>query len=63
MDEIEKEMRLMSFDEGKTKVKKEKFIKEIRGGLGEYIKKTGNKIKKIKKSRFQRFIDRLMEIF
>ncbi len=63
MNEIEKEKRLMGLDEKKTHLKKEKFIKEIRAGLGEHIKKSGNKIKKIKKSRFQRFIDRLMKIF
>ena len=48
MDEFEKEKRLMKLDRETTKRKKEQFIKEIRGGLGEHIKRSDNKIKKIK---------------
>ena len=63
MDEFEKERRLIEFDKEKTQLKKEQFIKEIRGGLGDHIKQHGNKINRIKKSKFKRFIDRLMKIF
>ena len=49
MKEIEKEKRLIDLDIEKTKLKKEQFIKEIRSGLGDHIKKTGNKITKIKR--------------
>jgi hypothetical protein len=63
MDEIEKEKRLMDLDREKTELKKEQFIKQIRSGLGEHIKKTGGHVKKIKKSPFKRFLNKLMEIF
>ena len=63
MDEFEKEVRSIELEKEKTQLKKEQFIKEIRAGLGERIKKNGNKITKIKKSRFQRFIDKIMDIF
>lgn len=63
MDEIEKEKRLMNLDREKTELKKEQFIQQIRGGLGEHIKKTGSQVKKIKKSPFKRFLNKLMEIF
>ena len=63
MDEFEKERRLINFDTEKTQHKKEQFIKQIRGGLGNHIKKSGNKVKKIKKSLLRRFLDKLMEIF
>ena len=48
MDEIEKERRLIDLDKKRTQLKKEQFIKEIKGGLGEHIKKSDNKIKKVK---------------
>ncbi len=63
MDEFEKEKRLMNLDREKTKLKKEQFIKEIRGGLGEHIKRSDNKIKKIKKSCWKRFLDKLIKMF
>jgi len=63
MDQFEKERRLMFLDKEKTQLKKEQFIKEIRSGLGEHIKKSGNKIKKIKKSSWRRFLDRLIKMF
>ena len=63
MDEIEKEIRLMDLEREKTELKKEQFIKQIKSGLGDHIKKTGGKVKKIKKSSFKRFLIRLMEIF
>tara|TARA_R110000824_G_scaffold321432_1_gene508264 strand:- start:152 stop:343 length:192 start_codon:yes stop_codon:yes gene_type:complete len=63
MDELDKELRLIKADKEKTKFKKNQFIKEIRDGLGDHIKKSGNKIKKIKKPLFQRFVDKLMKMF
>tara|TARA_Y100000310_G_C20625362_1_gene785560 strand:+ start:945 stop:1145 length:201 start_codon:yes stop_codon:yes gene_type:complete len=66
MKEIEKEKRLIDLDIEKTKLKKEQFIKEIRSGLGDHIKKTGNKITKIKreeKSWLRKVIDKIMEVF
>jgi hypothetical protein len=63
MDEAQKELRLIKLDKEKTELKKKQFIKEIRGGLGEHIKKSGNKITKIKKSKIRRFWDKLVEIF
>ena len=44
MDEIEREEKLIQFDREKTELKKEQFIREIRNGLGEHIKKNGNSI-------------------
>tara|TARA_R110000824_G_scaffold178720_2_gene358546 strand:+ start:2999 stop:3199 length:201 start_codon:yes stop_codon:yes gene_type:complete len=66
MDELKKEKRLIELDKEKTKFKKEQFIKKIRGGLGDHIKKSGNKIKrikKVKKSCLRRVIDKIMEMF
>lgn len=63
MDEFEKEKRLIELDKEKTELKKEQFIKQIRGGLGDHIRKTGGQVKKVKKSPFKRFLIKLMEIF
>jgi|TARA_R110000751_G_scaffold32719_1_gene81965 hypothetical protein len=63
MDEFERESRMMDLEREKTELKKEQFIKQIRSGLGDHIKKTGGKVKKVKKSAFRRFLIRLMEIF
>ena len=63
MDEFEKEKRLMDLDRERTELKKKQFIKEIRGGLGEHIKRSGNKIKKIKKPLFKRWLDKIMKVF
>jgi hypothetical protein len=63
MDEIKREENLMAFDREKTELKKEQFIKQIRNGLGEHIKKNGNKIKKIKRTRKERFWSFLKKIF
>jgi hypothetical protein len=63
MNELEKEKRLIDRDKKMTQLKKKQFIREIRGGLGDHIKKNGNKIKKLKKSPFRRFIDKIMEMF
>ena len=63
MDSIKKEKQLMKFDEEKTELKKEQYIKKIKEGLGEHIKNHGNKINNIRKSPWKRFMDKLMEIF
>lgn len=63
MDEFEKIDRDIISEKEKTQLKKEKFIKDIKNGLGEQIKFNGNKVKVIKKSKFKRFLERLMDIF
>ena len=63
MDPFKKEKQLMKFDEEKTELKKEQYIKKIKEGLGEHIKNHGNKINNIRKSPWKRFMDKLMEIF
>jgi hypothetical protein len=63
MDEIDREENLIKFEKEKTELKKERFIKQIRGGLGDYIKNNGNKIVFKKKSPLKRFLHKLMEIF
>lgn len=63
MDEFEKIDRDIISEKEKTKLKKEKFIRDIKNGLGEQIKFNGNKVKIVKKSKFRRFLDRLMDIF
>ena len=63
MDEIEREEKLIQFDREKTELKKEQFIREIRNGLGEHIKKNGNKITKIKRSKWKLFWAKIKQIF
>jgi hypothetical protein len=63
MDEFEKIDRDINAEKEKTQLKKEKFIKDIKNGLGEQIKFNGNKVRVIKKSKFRRFLERLMDIF
>lgn len=63
MDEIEREKFEIEFDKEKTQLKKEQFIKEIRSGLGEHIKKTGNKVKRIEKTRWQKFWFKFKKMF
>ena len=63
MDQFKKEEQLIKFDKEKTELKKEQFIKKIKGGLGEHIKNHGNKINIIRKSPWRRVMDKLMEIF
>jgi predicted site-specific integrase-resolvase len=63
MDDFEKIDRDIEYEKQKTQLKKEKFIKDIKSGLGNHIKNNGGRIKKIKKSKFKRFFERLMEIF
>ena len=63
MDEIEKERFKIEFDKEKTQLKKEQFIKQIRSGLGEHIKKNGNTIKKIEKTKWEKFWLKVRKIF
>ena len=63
MDELKREENLIRFDKEKTELKKEQFINEIRNGLGEHIKKNGNKITKIKKSRWSRMMSKIKQMF
>ena len=63
MDESKREENLIKFDKEKTVLKKEQFINEIRNGLGEHIKKNGNKITKIKKSRWGGMISKIKQMF
>ena len=63
MDEFEKINRDLESEKQKTQIKKEKFIKEIKSGLGTHIKKNGGRVNKIKKSKFKRFWDRLINMF
>ncbi len=63
MDELKREENLIRFDKEKTELKKEQFINEIRNGLGEHIKKNGNKITKIKRSKWSRFISKIKQMF
>jgi hypothetical protein len=55
MDEIEREQFGIEMDREKTQLKKEQFIKDIKNGLGNHIKNNGNKVKKIKRSRWTTF--------
>jgi len=63
MDEIQREENLMRADIEKTALKKKQFIREIKSGLGERIKENGNKVIKIKRSRWRRIINYLKNIF
>ncbi len=63
MDEIKREENLMALEREKTQLKKEQFINEIRNGLGEHIKKNGNKITSIKKSRWKKILSIFCKIF
>jgi hypothetical protein len=63
MEEYKKEENLIAFDKEKTKLKKEQFIEEIRNGLGEHIKKNGNKVTKIKVSWWVRLKRKMKNIF
>jgi len=63
MDEIKREENLMALEREKTQLKKEQFINEIRNGLGEHIKKNGNKITSIKKSRWKKILSIFSKIF
>ena len=52
MDEFQKVDRNIDSEKQKTQLKKEKFIKDIKSGLGNHIKYNGGKVNKVKKSKF-----------
>jgi len=62
MEEREKIQQQIFFEKEKTQFKKEQFIQQIRSGLGEHIKDNGNKVKKIKKSFWGKFLDKISKI-
>ena len=63
MDEFQKVDRDIDSEKQKTQLKKEKFIKDIKSGLGNHIKYNGGQVNKVKKSKFNRFWERLMNMF
>ena len=63
MDEFKKINADIEAEKEKTQLKKEQIIKQIKNGLGDYIKVNGGKINKIKKSKLRKFWERLMDVF
>lgn len=63
MNEIKREERLIESEKIKTELAKDKFIDEIRGGLGEQIKQNAGYVKKKKVGFFKRLFRRIMETF
>ena len=63
MDEFRKINADMEAEKEKTQLKKEQFIRKIKGGLGEHIKSNGGKVTKIKKSKWKKFWEKLMKVF
>ncbi len=53
----------MEVEKMKTELKKEQFVRQIKSGLGDHIKHNGGKVKKIEKSKFKKFWEKLLEIF
>ena len=58
--QAEKEILLEKY---KTALKKTQLINEIKGGLGDEIKKNPSKAKFIKKTWFQKFVAAIKKIF
>jgi hypothetical protein len=63
MNEFRKINADMEAEKEKTQLKKEQFIKNIKGGLGEHIRNNGGKVTKIKKSKWKKFWEKLMKVF
>jgi hypothetical protein len=63
MDEFRKINADMEAEKEKTQLKKEQFIRKIKGGLGEHIRSNGGKVTKIKKSKWKKFWEKLMKVF
>jgi hypothetical protein len=63
MNEIKREERLIEADRIRTAIAKDKFIDEIRGGLGEQIKRNAGVVKKKKVGFFTRLFRRIMDTF
>jgi len=60
IDDIEKEIK---GDKLKTEITKNRFIDEIKGGLGNNIKNNPNTIKKVEKTKGQKLKEFLKELF
>jgi len=63
MDEFKKIESDIQLEKLKTELKKEKFIKDIKNGLGEHIKINGSNVKKIKKSFIRRTWEKFLKVF
>ena len=63
MDKFRKITSDMEAENMKTELKKEQFIRQIKSGLGDHIKHNGGKVKRIEKSRFRKFWEKLLDIF
>jgi hypothetical protein len=63
MNEIRREERLIESDKLKTEIAKDKFIDEIRNGLGEQIKQNAGVVKKKELGFFARLFRRIMDTF
>lgn len=63
MNEINREERLIEADKIKTDIAKNKFIDEIRNGLGDQIKKNAGVVKKKELGFFARVFKRIMDTF
>ena len=63
MDQFSKINADIDAEKEKTQLKKEQFIRQMKGGLGNHIKYNGNKVTKIKKSKLKKFWERLMKVF
>lgn len=63
MNEIKKIESDIELEKLKTKLKKEKFIKDVKNGLGKHIKINGGNIKKIKKSFIRRIWEKFLKVF
>jgi hypothetical protein len=63
VDTLDSVINKMKADKVNTQLKKNKYISEIKSGLGEKIKEKPNDIKHIKKSKKQSIKDFLKKIF
>lgn len=63
MNEFKKIESDIQLEKLKTELKKEKFIKDIKNGLGDHIKVNGGSVKKIKKSFIKRIWEKVLKIF
>ena len=63
MDEFRKINASIEAEKEKTELRKEQFIRQIKNGLGDYIKHNGGRYNKIEKSVLRKFWERLMRVF
>jgi hypothetical protein len=63
VETLDSNINKMKADKANTELKKNKFISEIKSGLGDKIKEKPNEIKLIKKSKKQKIKDFLKKIF